>query len=150
MVERKFGWKKDRRDERDYLYRVVKPRVLPDKVDLSQYCPPIADQGNEGSCVGHGVGGAVTAPVRQQTSDAILAQWRSKRWIYNGARALENRLNEEGAEPRDACDYMKDYGILDEADLPYVASDPKQIDLDPRTLPDLVKKAKDRHGRPPA
>jgi C1A family cysteine protease len=49
-LARRYNCKADLADLRDHLY-LVKPRALPDVVDLIAQCPPIFDQGNEGSCV---------------------------------------------------------------------------------------------------
>jgi hypothetical protein len=68
--------------------------------------------------------------------------WRSRRWIYNGARAYGGYLDQEGAYPRDACEFMRIWGVLYEADWPYIANDPEQKNQNPIKKPDLVEKAK--------
>ena len=47
-----YGWLPDFPDQRDHLYRVLRPvlRELPAVVDLRPQCSAIEDQGNLGSC----------------------------------------------------------------------------------------------------
>jgi hypothetical protein len=46
MIDRNYGYIKDRRDERDYLFQTRKPVELPDIIDLSEYLPEVRNQGN--------------------------------------------------------------------------------------------------------
>ena len=50
----KFHWTKDKPDSRDYKYipTLAKTDSI---VDLRQYCSPIEDQGNLGSCTGQAI-----------------------------------------------------------------------------------------------
>jgi hypothetical protein len=135
--DRRFGWIKDKYDPRDYYYKAVKPRVIPESVDLSAFLPAIRDQGNEGSCVGFGVGINLTATAKQQNA---FKEWFGPRWIYNGARELEHRLDQEGAEPRDAFEFILKYGCLLEQFWPYVA---KKEWYKPASTHENASKAKD-------
>jgi len=106
------GWIKDPRDPRDFIYKAVTPRrAIPDVVDLSKFLPNIRNQGNEGACVGFGIAINLTATAIQQGADP---EWFGPRWIYNLAREIEHRLDQEGAYPRDACDGILKYGSLKE------------------------------------
>jgi len=114
-----FGWKKDRFDSRDYLLpRIVRvPEELPKTVIHSGFLSSVRDQGNEGSCVGFGISGLIY-------SQAGMSGWTdselfSPRWVYNGARFLEGRLDEEGAYPRDALKWLARKGNLLEKFWPY-------------------------------
>jgi hypothetical protein len=111
--------------------------VIPESVDLSAFLPAIRDQGNEGSCVGFGVGINLTATAKQQNA---FKEWFGPRWIYNGARELENRLDQEGAEPRDAFEFILKYGCLLEQFWPYVA---KKEWYKPASTHENAAKAKD-------
>jgi len=113
-----FGWLKDEFDPRDYYYRVPPIIKIPDFVDLSALLPNIRDQGQEGSCVGFGVGINLTMHAKAQN---VFSEWFGPRWIYNGARELEGRLGEEGAYPRDAFEFLRKYGCLLESFWRYFA-----------------------------
>jgi hypothetical protein len=111
-----FGWRKDIRDERDFLYyrRAI---AIPDKVDLSQFMPEVRNQGGVGSCVGFGVGTAVGSVA---IAAKAFTEWESPTWIYNGARAIEGYLEyDTGCSPRDALDYLIKNGCLLEHFWPY-------------------------------
>lgn len=102
------GWIKDKRDERDFLIRAVKPELIPDKIDLSEHLPTVRNQGNQGSCVGYGIGGIVTGKAIQVK---VFKEWFSPRWIYYGGRFLGGYVHEDcGTEPRLALDWLIKYG----------------------------------------
>jgi hypothetical protein len=110
---RQFGWKKDERDERDYLFLPRIPK-LPEEVELNSL-PFVRDQGQVGSCVGFGIGGVLTGLLQQSE-----CEWFSPTWIYNGARKLEGTLSQDaGAYPRDALKFLKSWGSLPEHFRPY-------------------------------
>ncbi len=111
-----FGWKKDKFDERDYIF---KPKVikLPDKVSLEGYCPSVRDQGNLGSCTGFGIGGNLTGISKRL---GMYTEWFSPVWIYNGGRLYGGTLGRDsGAYPRDCLEFLVDNGSLLEHFHPY-------------------------------
>lgn len=116
-----FGWLKDPEDSRDLLwsrlFRVSK--ALPERVDLRLRGSPILDQGNEGACVGFA--GAALKNWYELTQKDYPKEGKglSPRCIYNLARALEGRLDEEGAYLRDALKGLKSFGTCTEAYWPY-------------------------------
>jgi len=123
MPERKFGWIKSKYDPKDYLHkRGVYP--IPDRFSLAQYLTPVRDQGNQGSCVGFGIGinlnsVKVQLGIYGELSDINI--WASPRYIYNGARFIEGTLPiDNGCDPRDALEWTLMHGILDEHYWPYV------------------------------
>jgi len=120
-MKARLGWKKDKFDKRDYLH--VAAKDVPTIVDLSQFLPPVRDQGNVGSCVGFGVGINVTAWARKLS---VYTEWFSPEWIYNGARFIEGSLSQDaGAYPKDALDWLRTKGSLLEHFWPY---NPNQVD----------------------
>lgn len=125
-MDRQFGWKKDIRDERDFLHATRKAVLLPDEVDLKNLAP-VVDQGNEGSCVGQGIGGKLTSTAIRLGVDP---EWFSRRYIYNGARAYGGYLNEEGAYPRDGYEFLLKWKVLKEHAWPYKDN---HDNTDPRT-----------------
>ncbi len=138
-MEKRLGWKKDRYDKRDWIhpYRVA---AVPDVfVDLTEYRPTVRDQGNEGSCVGHGIGGPLTGLLSKL---GLVVTWFSPRWIYNGARYIEGELKyDEGCWPKDALDWLITKGGLPDPIWPYVAgkdtftSPPSKYDSDAAKWP---------------
>jgi len=134
-MTKSFGWKKDKFDERDYIF---KPKVvkLPDKVSLEGWCPSVRDQGRLGSCTGFGIGGNLTALAKQQSA---YTEWFSPTWVYNGGRLYGNTLNwDSGAYPRDCLEFLVDNGSLLEHFRPY--SD--MLDISNPTTWSCAKEAK--------
>jgi len=117
FVDRRMGWKKDKYDPRAKLFRAS--AVIPDKILMVEFLPSVRDQGNEGSCVGHGVGGMGTAMAKKLGLDG---DWFGPRWIYNGARFLEGTIGEDvGCYPEDAMKWLKQKGWLLDEFWPYVS-----------------------------
>ena len=141
MTEHKLGWIKDPYDPRDRLYMTRTPTALPPIIDLSQYLPRdkngkviIRDQGNVGSCVGHGLSVNVcSVAVSLGIWSQQLYEYFSPTWIYNGARYIEGTLYQDaGAEPGDGLDWMVKSGTLLDHFWPY---DPSKVDTNaPSTL----------------
>lgn len=103
-VVRAFGWKYRKPDPRNWrLAKILpKPKVaLPSSFSLLDegLTPPVKDQGMEGSCTGHAF--VVMKGSQELYAKTFPQGGLSERYIYNGARALENRLNEEGAYSED-------------------------------------------------
>lgn len=114
--KRSFGWVKDRYDSRDLIHLVKKK--IPDRVILSPV-PEAGDQGQEGSCVGWGVGGSLTALAGNK-----ILEWFSPRDVYNGAKFIGGYLDSEGAYPADAYKWVirKSGGCLLWSLWPYIAN----------------------------
>jgi C1A family cysteine protease len=112
---KKYGWIPDLPDKRDLYYklRVVK---LPKEVDLRP--TKIYDQGQLGSCVGHGVGELdkfVTEKQKKQSFDP------SRLFIYYEARRLEGTVKQDaGAVIRDAMKVINKKGVCLENLWPYI------------------------------
>lgn len=111
----KLGWKKDKFDKRDYLYKVSAVKIP--TVFVLPNVPSIRDQGNVGSCVGHGIGANLTGWAMSQK---MFTEWFSPTWIYNGARFIEGSLAQDiGAYPKDALNWIVNKGCLLEHFWPY-------------------------------
>lgn len=125
MTDRKpllTGWKKDKYDRRDFLYR---PRAvaIPDKMSLLPVMPAVRDQGQVGACVGFGIGANLTALAAIAGVDT---EWFSPTWIYNGARFIEGSLPYDvGCYPRNALKWLADKGCLREHLWPF---NPNRLD----------------------
>jgi hypothetical protein len=115
MVEL-IGWKKDKYDERDYVF---KPRaaLVPANVNLLDMLPEVRNQFDVGACTGFSIGGNLTAIAKQQ---GFFEEWFSPTFIYNGARYLEGTLLKDvGAEPRNCLKWVQKSGALLEHLWPY-------------------------------
>ena len=56
--KRSYGWVPDRPDQRDYLYKAIRPVVrLPKKVDLREFCSSVENQEALGSCTANALAG---------------------------------------------------------------------------------------------
>lgn len=116
--ERIYNYKFDKHDERDFKFvPTVSITDLPKLVDLSQFCPPIFDQSNLGSCTGNMTAGAIfTRRKIEKLSDIIP----SRIWIYYQARKIEGTIDEDsGATIRDAIKGVATFGYCSEKSLPY-------------------------------
>jgi len=115
-IERRFNWKKDKFDNRDYKHS-VSTLAIPTSYTLDTYIPSVRDQGSISSCVGFGVGGILTGLAKQLSA---YTEWFSPTWIYNGARYIEGTLTEDdGCYTRDAMSWIKNKGCLLEQYWPY-------------------------------
>ena len=106
-----YGWKPDKLDPRDYIYR---PRAVhrPQSVDLRSKLPPCWDQGQLGSCTAFALTGAV----------AFLHNGfeGSQLFLYYKERVLEHSTKEDaGAEIRDGIKVLAKCGVPPEEVWPY-------------------------------
>ena len=105
-----YGWIKDKRNEQDYLLTAKKPVEIKEKSNLEYALPYIRDQGNQGACVGFGIGGILTGRAIQKN---VYTEWASPRWIYYGGRCLGGYVNQDcGTEPRLALEWLIKFGCL--------------------------------------
>lgn len=112
-----YGCNRDMRDPRDYQFSPGAVH-LPPSVDLRHDCPPVMDQGALGSCVSHGVTGALRyAMKRNGQVDVALARLQT----YYDERALEGTSKiDAGAEIRDGIKCAAKIGVAHEKLWPYV------------------------------
>lgn len=127
-MKRSFGWKKDPFNPHAlYLRHWARHEgvqlTLKDHVDLRRYAEPLGipwNQGNKGSCVGHGVGVNLSARAVEQGVFTMLGQRFSPEWIYDGAREIEGTLDEDaGCMPDNAFLFLEKHGCLPESFDPY-------------------------------
>lgn len=116
----KHGWRPDRIDSRDLLYRKIAPprtTALPDFVDLRGKCSPVESQGELGSCTAHALAGAVEF-LEIQAGLPITPV--SRLFIYYNERSIEGDINEDnGAQLRDGIKSLVSAGVCPETDWPY-------------------------------
>jgi C1A family cysteine protease len=115
----RFGWTPDRPDHRDLAFEA--PAIglvdLPPVVDLRPGCPPVYDQGDEGSCVGQATAGAFAFEALKQGQPPVTP---SRQWIYYQARVLEHTVHEDaGCMIRDGMKVLARLGVPPESSWPY-------------------------------
>ncbi len=128
MFNRGLGAKPDRYDQRDYIFE-AQPQffaigAIPTQVDLRNWCSPVRDQGQQGSCTGF----AFTA-LREflELKHGTPAPWveLSPTFLYYQERQREGSVDNcnAGAYPRDGLKVLKKIGVCPEADDPYSDQD---------------------------
>lgn len=120
MADRKYGWRPDLPDTRDYKYaapaRIL--RALPPSVDLRPGCPPIQNQGSLGSCTANAIGAA--HQFGQRLQGAVNEIVPSRLFIYYCEREMEGTISyDAGAYIRDGMKCVADRGVCHEPDWPY-------------------------------
>ncbi len=118
-VKKGYGWAPDLPDHRDKLYSVVRkvPAKLPSSIDLRPVCPPVADQGELGSCTGNALVGALEF-MEMKDNDPYVEL--SRLFIYYDERAFEHTVNSDsGAQIRDGIKTLAKKGVCSEKCWPY-------------------------------
>lgn len=118
------------RDPRDFRMMAVNLALLPDTAMLPAI--PILDQGQEGSCIGHGCAGArETLEIIGGNAPPVVPL--SRAWIYYQARLIEGTQDQDsGAYVRDGCRVLQTMGVPTEDLFPYRVGGFKDVppDLD--------------------
>ena len=117
-MNKKWGWKPDLPDHRDFTYKVTAPIVLPSKVDLRPFCPPVYDQGQLGSCTGNAIAGSIEfEQLKKKDPHAFVP---SRLFIYYNERVIEGTVNQDsGAMIRDGMKTVNAQGTCTEITWPY-------------------------------
>jgi C1A family cysteine protease len=116
----KTGWRPDLPDHRDLHFAPrVSAKKLPALVDLRTGMPPMWDQGDVGSCVGHGI--AAAHFFAQKLSGAKHQMTPSRLFIYYNGRMLDGTVKEDaGTFIRSAMKAIANQGVSDELLWKYV------------------------------
>lgn len=108
-IGRKYGFKRQLMDHRDFKYALIKPQgvVLPSSVDLSGKCGTPFNQGQLGSCTANALAGAMDF-IRQ----GLIA---SRLFIYYNERVIEDTVSyDAGANLRDGIKSLASQGVCRE------------------------------------
>jgi len=140
-VRRRLGWVRDLPDHRDYHLEhpkleaagavpVTKGGPAPALVSLREWCSPVEDQGDLGSCTAHAVVGLLEYLQRRRHGrhidlSRLFLYWAARRWLF-GARLQE--LGDSGASIRAALAAAVAIGVPPERDWEY---DPKRYNDTP-------------------
>ncbi len=114
-----YGWVPDLPDHRDIMYRAVRkiPAKLPSAVDLRSMCPPVADQGQLGSCTGNALAGSLEF---LEMKDKVPYIDLSRLFIYYDERDFEHTIaSDSGAQIRDGIKTLAKKGVCSETCWPY-------------------------------
>ena len=113
-----YGWQKDIPDFRDYSYSLKSAIILPSKIDLTNNCPNVYDQGNLGSCTANAIAGAIEFDfIKQKHSDIIP----SRLFIYYNERLMEGTVKvDAGAQIRDGIKSVANQGVCAESTWKYI------------------------------
>lgn len=114
----RLGWHRQKRDDRDRLFRPPSAIVLPPALDLTQtYTVPVVDQGQLGSCTGNGIAGALAYLQLQEKASLV---YPSRLFIYYNERVIEGTVAQDaGANIRDGIKAVVSQGYCAETDWPY-------------------------------
>jgi len=120
-TQKRYGWRPDHPDMRDFLLAVEPAKALPSSVSLRTKMPPVYDQGQLGSCTANSVGAILEYnELKQKEPDATTP---SRLFIYYNERAMEGTVEQDsGAEIRDGIKSVAQVGAPPETVWPYVIS----------------------------
>lgn len=125
---RRFGWLPDYPDFRDYTEHTDKVKILlkagkrlkgksaAGSVDLRQWCSPIEDQGNIGSCTANAGVGVIEYYERKAFGRHLDA---SRLFLYKVTRNLMQAKGDTGAYLRKTMGAMVLFGVPPEIYWPY-------------------------------
>jgi len=124
MISRKYGWKPELPDFRDFKFKntfsVSNLDNLPKSINLQEYCSKVENQGSLGSCTANAiVGNLEFLSIKNNLNFEDL----SRLFIYYNERLLEGTINEDsGAYIRDGIKSLVKFGVCNESVWPYSIS----------------------------
>ncbi len=142
-IKYKMGWKPDKPDFRDFtldrpeieelatkigLNKQNVVNTIPEKADLRQWCSPIENQGNLGSCTSQAGVGLLEYYQKKAFGRYING---SRLFLYKVTRNLEGDKGDTGAEIRTTIGAMVTVGICPEK---YLSYDINKFDEEPSAL----------------
>jgi len=98
-----------------------KPSSIPDKVDLREYCSPVEDQKQLGSCTANAAVGVVEYFQRRAYGKHLEG---SRLFVYKATRNLMGVSGDTGAWLRTTMGALALCGVPDEKYWPYTDNDP--------------------------
>lgn len=116
--KKRYGWKPDFPDHRDFAYSIIRPRVqYPQVVDLRPLDSPIQDEGALGSCTANALAGALQFLELKNNEKLVNL---SRLFIYYNERSIEGTIDQDaGAQIRDGVKVLNQLGVCSEYVCPY-------------------------------
>ena len=99
-TQKRFGWRLDHPDMRDFLLAVEPAKALPRRVSLRSHMPPVYDQGQLGSCTANSIGAILEFNELRARAESD-ATTPSRLFIYYNERAMEGTITQAGLRRRD-------------------------------------------------
>ena len=113
----KLGWKKQKKDDRDWRFSAAIPPVLPKRSSVEKFAPAIKDQGALGSCTAFSAATVLESMMRHHKKR--VADF-SELFLYYIVREYEGSVSEDsGCELRDVVKCLAKLGICEESYWPY-------------------------------
>lgn len=119
MKTRRYDWKPDESDTRDFLYAPLfsTKSDLPEQTDLRKSCSPVENQGPVGSCTAQALAGALEFLEIKNKKELVDL---SRLFIYYNERSMEGRTAQDaGATLRDGIKGLHKWGVCKESLWPY-------------------------------
>ncbi len=123
MPFRSLGALPDRHDSRDHIFESI-PRAfigaIPPSVDMRNWCTPVRDQGQQGSCTGFALT-ALREFLEKKSGTPNPPVVLSPAFVYYEERKREGSIGDcdAGAYPRDGFKVLKAMGACPETDDAY-------------------------------
>jgi len=117
-TQKRYGWRPDSPDMRDYLLAVAPAKQIPAATSLRRQMPAVYDQGQLGSCTANSIGAILEFnQMKQREPDCATP---SRLFIYYNERAMEGTIDHDsGAEIRDGIKSVAQVGAPPEDIWPY-------------------------------
>lgn len=116
-MNRRYGWTRDKYDDRDLMWEPTTIKSLPPVVDLSSSCPAVRDQGQLGSCTAFAITGALRF---DQMKQGLTDYPYSELFLYYCERDFEgDPAQDGGAQIRDGIKLAASIGVCSEDLWPY-------------------------------
>lgn len=119
QIQRKYGWKKDKKDLRDFTFNAAEHATeqLPTELSLEDKFDSVYDQSSLGSCSANAIGGVFQFDLRKQNLKDFMP---SRLFIYYNERMIEGTVSEDsGAMIRDGIKSINSQGVCNETIWPY-------------------------------
>ena len=140
----KLNYKKSPPDSRDYYINSLKQvSTIPNSVDLSQWCSPVRDQGQVGSCTAFATSGLMEYFYKKNTVNSTDPNF-SEKFIYYTTRVNVEGwpANEDsGCYLRDSLKCVNKYGSALESEFPYLLQGQTESDYSQSPPPSVYTDA---------
>jgi C1A family cysteine protease len=116
-ANRKYGWKRDKPDARDFMYKITAPLPVQEIINLTPKFTPAYNQTTLGSCTGNGNSRCFQFAYMMCFGKDFMPSRLALYWLE---RFIEGTVNEDsGAQIRDGIKVMNKYGVCPESMWPY-------------------------------